>query len=969
VTRPIEEAVSAVPGVEKVTSNSTEGSSNVRVTFSWGADLDEASNDIRDRLDRVIPRLPDDVDRPSLRKFDLASFPILILGVASRLDPIQLRRIIDEQIKYRIERVPGVAALDIWGGLEREIHVDINPDKIKALGLSLNQILSRIRAANINLPAGSIDRGNHEVTIRTPGEYSNLDELRHTIIAERQGVPIPLSEVAEVEDSWQRVTRIARVNGEPGVRLSVNKQSGTNTVAVAEGVLKEIDRINEDIPQVKLITIVDTSSFIQNSIKNVGRAALYGGILATAILLLFLRNIRSTAIIATAIPVSVVAAFGLMHFAGFTLNLMTLGGLALGIGMLLDNSIVVLENIYRLREEGMQRLEAAVTGSEEVTSAIIASTLTTLAVFLPLIFVRGMAGIMFRQLSYVIGFSLLCSLLTALTVVPMLSGRLLRTSSMQSTVGESLGHKIFRLSESLFQSMESAYKNLLHLSLNHRILTSALALVVLGSSLSLYPLIGTELMPQADEGEVRIEAEMEVATRLELTDAKLQEIERIVREEVPEMESLVSSAGGSPWQGSVSHTGSMRISLVPQAARSRSSEEIAQVLRRRLSNIPGMTIRVRTSSGLFVFRMMSSGSDKVQVEIRGHDLETADVLAERISKAVSNVPGITDVDISRDTGTPEETIIVDRRKAADMKLTVQQIAEMLQTVLSGSRASYYREAGDEYRILVQVKDALKMDLSEILDLTLSNSEGEPVVLRNVVTVEPRRGPVRIERSDQERIVTVSANMSGRDMGSIIRDIRETLRSIPVPRDFSIVFGGEYEDQQEAFNELLVGFILAIILVYMVMACQYESLRDPFVVMFSVPFAAIGVILMLFLTDTTFNIQSYIGCIMLGGIVVNNAILLVDTMNLLRRRDGMPLRSAIEEAGRRRLRPILMTALTTVLGLLPLALGIGEGGEAQAPMARALIGGLLSSTLITLVFVPVVYSLFEGLRRNGAEHAH
>jgi len=964
VTRPVEEAMSAVPGVEEVTSISTEGSSNVRVTFNWGTDLDAAANDIRDRLDRVIPRLPEDADRPSLRKFDLASFPVLILGAASRLDPVQMRQIIDDQVKYRLERVPGVAALDVWGGLDREIRVNINPDKIKALGLSLGQILSRIREGNVNLPAGSIDRGNYEVTIRTPGEYHSLDELRGTIIAEREGSPVPLSEVAKVDDTWEKVTRIVRVNGEPGVRLSVNKQSGTNTVEVARGVLEEMERINRDLPQIKLIPIIDTSSFIQRSIKNVSRAALYGGLLAITVLFLFLRDVRSTAVIATAIPVSIVATFALMYFAGFTLNLMTLGGLALGIGMLLDNSIVVLENIYRLRESGGDRLECAVKGSEEVTSAIVASTLTTLAVFLPLIFVRGMAGIMFRQLSYVIAFSLLCSLVTALTLVPMLAGRLLNPVSLATTRGESLAHKLFRVSESFFRGMEENYKSLLHNALNHRMLTTVLVLCLFASSLLLVPMIGTELMPEADEGEVRVEAEMEVGTRLELTDAKIQQVEEVVRREVPEIKSLVASAGGSPWRGSTSHTGNLRISLVPQAERTRSSEEIAQALRTRLANIPGMTMRVRTSAGLFIFRMMASGTEKIQVEIRGHDLEIADTLAQRVGKATEDVDGITDVDISRDTGTPEELILVDRRKAADMSLTVRQIAEMLQTVLSGTRVGNFRESGDEYRILVKVEEADQMDLSEILDLTLVNTRGEPVVLRNVVDVSPRLGPVRIERSDQERIVTVSGNIGERDLGSIIGDIREKLRSIPVPRGFSIVFGGEYEEQQEAFGELLVGFILALILVYMVMACQYESLRDPFVVMFSVPFAAIGVVLILFLTNTTFNIQSYIGCIMLGGIVVNNAILLVDTTNMLRRRDGMALREAIEEAGRRRLRPILMTAMTTMLGLSPLALGLGEGGEAQAPMARALIGGLMSSSLVTLVFVPVVYSLFEGLRNTS-----
>jgi len=964
VTRPIEEAVSAVPGVEEVSSISSEGSSNVRVTFNWGTDLDAASNDIRDRLDRVVGYMPEDAERPMLWKFDLASFPVLIMGAASRLDPVQLRRIIDEQIKYRLERVPGVAALDVWGGLDREIHVNINPDKIKAQRLSLNQVLDRISAGNINLPAGSIDRGNYEVTIRTPGHYRTLDELRNTVIAERNGSPVLLGQVAEVEDSWQKVTRIVRVNGEPGVRLAVRKQSGANTVEVARGALEEIERLNADFPQIRLIPIIDTSDFIQRSIDNVSRAALYGGLLAVAVLLFFLRNFRSTLIIATAIPVSVVAAFALMYFAGFTLNMMTLGGLALGIGMLVDNSIVVLENIYRLREKGERGLEAAERGSEEVTSAIVASTLTTLAVFLPLIFVRGMAGVMFKQLSCVIAFALLCSLGTALTLVPMLAGRLLHVGENTGKAADSLAGKFFRASERIFERIETGYEHLLDVALSHRITTAACAVLIFLGALSLIPLVGTELMPQADEGEIRVSVEMEVGTRLEVMDAKLREVEAKVRQAVPEIKNLVSSSGGSHWRGLASHTGRLRISLVPQADRDRSSEEIAQMLRKMLSGMPGLTVRVRATAGLFIFRRMAGDADKVQVEIRGHDLEVADVLAQRVRRIVDEVDGITDSDISRDTGTPEESIIVDRRKAADMKLTVRQIAEALQTVLSGSRASDFRESGDEYRILVQVKEAEQMSLRDILDLTLTNADGEAVVLRNVVRIRSRLGPVSIERSDQQRTIIVSANVSERDMGSVVEDIRRKLRSVPVPRGFAIIFGGDYEEQQEAFQELLLGFILALILVYMVMACQYESLRDPFVVMFSVPLAAIGVILILFLTNTTFNVQSYIGCIMLGGIVVNNAILLVDTTNLLRRRDGMEVRAAIEEAGRRRLRPILMTAFTTSLALLPLALGLGEGGEAQAPMARVVIGGLLSSTLITLVFVPIVYSFFENLRRRS-----
>jgi HAE1 family hydrophobic/amphiphilic exporter-1 len=956
LTRPIEQAMSAVPGVEEVSSRSTEGRSRVRVSFTWGTDLDGAANDIRDRLDRVIPRLPDDAERPRLRKFDLASFPILILGAASKLDPVQMRKIIDDQVKYRIERVPGVAALDVHGGLDREIHVNLYADKVKALGLPVDQILGRIRAGNINVPAGTIDRGTLGVMIRTPGEYTSLDELRNTVIAIREGVPIQLKEIASVEDAWERITRIVRVNGLPGVRLAVMKQSGTNTVEVATGVLKEIERINREIPQIHLTPIIDTSDYIQRSITNVGSMALYGGMLAILVLLFFLRNIRSTVIIITAIPISVIATFALVYFGGFTLNIMTLGGLALGIGMLVDNAIVVLENIYRLRMSGDPPEKAALKGSEEVTAAIVASTSTTLAVFLPLVFVRGMAGVMFKQLSLVVSFSLFCSLGVALTLVPMLAAKILHPTKRNPRRNETWVHRLFLTSGRFFTGMEGGYKRLIHYTLDHRVLVVGGAVLLLVGSLSLIPLVGVELMPSTDEGEVRVNAEMQVGTRVEVLDEKFNIIETIVKKAVPETKNIVTYIGPR-WRRVGSHTGEMRIALKPQAERSRSSEEIAADLRRKLINIPGVTIRTRPGRGLFIFRLGTTDADQVQVDIRGYDLEIADTLAERIKKIVEKVDGITDAQVSRESGNPEELIIIDRQKAADMKLTVSKIANTLQTILSGTSASNFREGGDEYRILVKLKGAERMDLRDILDLTLSNSDGQPVVLRNLVQVRPRSGPVSIERKDQERIVTVSANISGRDMGSVLADLREEFRSIPVPRDFSILFGGDYEEQQKAFRELLLSFILALVLVYMVMASLYESLRHPFVVMFSVPLAAIGVTLMLFLTKTTFNVQSFIGCIMLGGIVVNHAILLVDHTNLLRRRDGMPMREAIEEAGRRRLRPILMTGMTTILGLVPLALGFGEGGEAQAPIARAVIGGLMSSTLITLVFVPTVYSIF------------
>lgn len=965
ITRPIEEAMSAVPGVESVFSTSSEGSSNVRVSFSWGTDLDTASNDLRDRLDRVISQLPDDAERPVLYKFDIANFPILIFGASGSMNPQELRTVIDDQIKYRVERIPGVASLDVWGGYEREIQVNLDASKLRAMGLPLDQVLSRIREGNVTLPAGSLDRGDFEVTVRTLGEYAGLEQLAGTVIAIREGVPIRLSDIARVDDTWKKITRVIRVNGRPGVRVGVRKQSGTNTVEVARQVMREVEKINRDIPQVSLTPIIDTSDYIHNSITNVGSMALYGGLLAVLVLFLFLRNMVSTLIIAASIPISIIATFALMYFGGLTLNIMTLGGLALGIGMLVDNAIVVLENIYRHREAGEDAENATLKGAGEVTSAIVASTMTTLAVFLPLVFIRGMSGVMFKQLASVVGFSLLCALAVALTLVPLMSSRLLHVGPP----GTSWLAGIYEFSTAFFTRLENGYKRLLHHALAHAGTVIAGTAAVLALSLALIPLVGVEFMPSTDEGEVRVSAEMEVGTRVDVLAEKFDLIEEIVRNEVPEMKNYVVSLGGSGGRSRGSHAGEMQIALKSISERARSSEEIADDLRMRLGAVPGVTVRTRAGQGLFLMRMFSGGgTEKVQLEIRGYDLDTADILSQRVKEVVEEVEGVTDAQVSRESGSPEELIFVDRLKAADMHLTVSRIADTLQTVLSGTRAGSYRERGDEYDIRVKVDDAEKLSLRDILDLTVTGSEGTAVVLRNVVDIQPRTAPVRIERKDQERIVTVSANISGRDMGSILADVREGLRKVAVPDDFSIVFGGDYEEQEKAFRELLLSLVLAVLLVYMVMASLYESVRYPFVVMFSVPFAAIGVILMLFITGTTFNVQSFIGCIMLGGIVVNNAILLVDHINLLRRRDGMALRDAIEEAGRRRLRPILMTAMTTSLAMVPLAVGMGEGGEVQAPLARTVIGGLISSTLITLIIIPVVYLLFDTylLRRKDRE---
>jgi HAE1 family hydrophobic/amphiphilic exporter-1 len=958
ITRPIEEAMSSVPGVEEVFSTSSQGTSRVRVMFDWGTNLDEAGNDIRERLDRIIGRLPEDIERPTLRKFDPAQFPVLMLGALSELDPIQVRKIIDQQISYRIERVPGVASVDVWGGLEREIQVNLFPDKVKALGLPLDLIISKIKQENIDVPAGTIEKGNYEITIRVPGVYTVVDEIKETIVAMREGASIRLRDIASVEDTYRRVTRIARVNGIPGIRVVIYKQSGKNTVKVVEGIMKEIEQLQEDYPQIQIIPVRDSAKFIKNAISNVGSAAMYGGILAVFVLLFFLGSFRSTLVIATAIPVSVIATFSLIYFGGMTLNVMSLGGLALGVGMMVDNSIVVLENIFRMKKEGVPTFKACTEGTHEVTGAIIASTLTTMIVFLPMAFVRGSAGIMFKQLALVVSFALLCSIFVSLTIVPMLSNRLLATSGK---TGEESESKISRKLKSFFVGMENTYKRMLHYSLDHRggVLAAAVAILVL--SLFLMRFVGREYLPQTDEGEVRLTVEMEVGTRLSVMSERLQQVSDLVRQYVPELLNIEESAGSGGWRGGANE-GSITVRLKPKSERTRSSAEIAADLSRKISQVPGAIVRIRASGGMMMFLMRGGGGqERLQVEIRGYDMDVAQSLAEQVERIVKTTRGVTDVRISRLEGTPEEHLIIDRQKASEMKLSVNQVASFIQTVLMGTQASLFREAGREYRILVKVKDSEFMDVADLLDLTVTNSDGQQISLRNVINVRGMRGPQQIERRDRERIITVSAEIADRDLGSVIDDVRQSLKTVPVPRDFTIGFTGDYEEQQKAFRELLVSILLAVFLVYMVMAMLYESLRDPLIVMFSVPLAIIGVVFILLFTGTTFNVETYIGCIMLGGIVVNNAILLVDYTNLLRRRDKMEMRQAIEEAGRRRLRPILMTALTTIIAMIPLALALQEGSELQAPLARAVIGGLTSSTLITLIVVPVVYSYFEKKR--------
>ncbi len=962
ITRPIERALASVPRVERVSSTSSEGSSQIRVEFAWGSSLDEAADEIRTRVDRLRSSLPPEVDPPTVFKFDISQFPIMFLALSGEMDPRSLRQFAEKEIQYRIERVPGVAAVDIRGGLRREIQIDLLLDKIKSLDLAIPEIVSAIRAENMNLPVGPVSEGNVELLLRTQGEFEDLDQIRGLVVAVRGGVPVYVRDIAYVHDSFEELRNVIRVDGRPGIRLSVQKQSLANTVEVADRVSAELDRINRELSGVHIFALSDNSRFIRRAIDNVRQSAVFGAILAVLILLLFLRNIASTMIIATAIPVSVIATFGLMYYYGFTLNTMSFGGLALGVGMLVDSAIVVLENIFRHQESGKSRREAAVVGTREVATAITASTLTTVAVFVPLVFLTGMTGIMFKELSYVVVFSLVCSLVVALTLVPVLSSRFLRVEAGSQGKRPVL-HYLSRAGKRFLDLLDDRYQSAIRWALNHRMMVAAGSLSLVLATLLLVPLIGFELMPETDEGEVRLNIELPPGSRIDVTDGIVRRLEEATVNAVPEAEHILSEVGGGGWEASATHLANIRITLKDRMLRSRSSQQIADDLRRQLPAIPGVMVRARAGGSMFFMRMGQQNSDRLSVEVRGFDLSAAAQLSTEVKEVLESIPGVTDAQISRREGMPEMQIRVDRDKASALGLSISQLANTLRTAVGGTRATMFREGGEEYNVLVRLRETDRNDLYGIRQIPINAPVGRTLPVSSIIEARRVEGPQSIARVDQQRSIAVSANISGRDMGSVWRDAERKLQSLQLPKDFYVLFGGELEEQAESFRMLMFSWILATLLVYAVMAAQFESFRYPLIVMFSIPLAGIGVGMILFLTDTTFNMQGFIGVIMLAGIVVNNAIVLVDYTNLLRREYGYRLFEAIELAGRRRLRPILMTTLTTILGLLPMALGFGEGAEVQSPMARVVIGGLATSTLITLFFIPVLYGSLERRREE------
>ncbi len=970
ITEPIERAVSTVQNVEEVNSTSSEGRSSVRVSFAWGTDMTEAVNDLRERVARIKGALPEDASEPTIWKFDTSAMPVMFLGLSGDIPLDKIRRYAEDEIKYRLEQIEGVAAVSISGGLEREIHVDVNRSQLEAVGLSFSQILSVLRDENFDMPGGYLETERTELLIRTSGSFTSIDQIANTVVGNINDTPIYLSQVADVEDSFKERRSDTRMGGSPGISIRIQKQPGENTVKVADRVLKRLQSIERALPPgMKLHILWDTSSFIRDSIAQIRQTAILGGILAVLILFIFLRSIRGTLIVSVAIPLAVVATFILMNFAGLTLNMMSLGGIALGIGMLLDNAIVVLENIFRHRERGEEANKAASIGTKEVSAAIIASTLTTLCVFLPLLFATGgMQGIFFSQLSYTVSFALLASLFVALTLIPVMSAKFLKVKSMpeerdgEGRHGDSAPTSKGRIA-TMFDALNDKYRDALDWTLNHRLWVMIICPLALVLTLALAPRLGTELLPKVDEGRISISVQLPVGTKFQITDALVKWMEKEVQESVPEVRTMrTSSGGGRGWMSaSGSHGANISINLVDKKERMRSTDEVISALRGKFSGIPDAKIWI-SARGSLMTRLLGGREERIEVDVRGHDLEMGAILAERVKEIIESVEGTVNVRVSRDEGKPELTVLVDRDKASTLGLNLSTIANTLNTSLTGTVATRYREGGNEFDVRVRLKEEDRLSLDNVKAVFLKTGINSTVSLSNIAQIVERRGPINVQRRAQVRIITVSASMSGRDFGSIASEINEKLATLDVPEDFTVQFAGEQEEQSKAFRGLILALMLAIALVYMVMASQFESLLHPFVIMFSIPFAAIGVILILFLTGTNISITVFIGGIMLAGIVVNNAIVLVDYINLMRKQ-GMDIREAILEGGRRRLRPILMTTLTTVFALVPMSLGIGAGAELQAPMALTVIGGLTIASLFTLFFIPNLYSLLESARRK------
>ncbi|MGD2245796.1 MAG: efflux RND transporter permease subunit [Candidatus Aminicenantes bacterium] len=962
ITRPLEQIINTINRVKEVNSMTTEGASVIMVEFEWGTNLDFAAQDIRDQIGLYRNFIPEEASDPLVVKFNLGEFPIIFGGITADRPTLELKKIIEEEVAPRLERIEGVAAAQVFSMDTREILVAVDKAALESLSVSVDQILMALGMENLNLPAGRVTERHSEYLLRTVGEFQSLDDIRHTIIGSTQtGQPVYLTDVAEVRDTLKDTRLISRTQGEKGVFYFISKRSGANTVTTAQAVNRELERIKLTLPSdITFFPFMDQAEMIQRVIRRTGSNALVGGILAIFFIFVFLRNWRPTLTIALAIPLSVITTFIAFYLAGYTINLLTLGGLALGIGMLVDNAVVVIENIFRHMEEGEKRKEASKKGASEVGMAITASTLTTIAVFFPMVFAQGITGKLTRGLALAIAFSLLASLFVALTVVPMVASVLFKANN-QKEPSEKSKRRV------QFEKARNSYRRALHWTLKHRalVLGSVLGLLVL--SFAIVPFLGTEFMPAMDREMIMLQVKMPVGTSLEETNRVVTMVEKLMAQE-PEVlnvsvqvgsqaeENPADMAGGMSTTGS--HEGLLWVGLVPLRERELSDIEVMEKIRGKLPRLKG----VKFESLDLGQAMMGGATAPVEIKIFGEEIDTLKEIGDTIVERIRDVEGLRDVTHSLAEGKPEYHITIEREKASRMGLKVSQVGNTIQAATLGKVATRFREGNEEIDIRVRFQEKFRDSLEDVRNIPIMTPFDTLVTLGEVATITSGEGPIRINRENQARVITVTGNIAGRDLGSVVKDIQTRIADIErgLPAGYFTEFGGQFEQMQEAFVIMAGAFALATLLVYMIMASQFESFRHPFVIMFTIPLAIVGVILALLVSGKPVSLPVLIGFIMLGGIAVNNGIVMVDYINQLKRR-GVDKKEAILQASAVRLRPVLITAFTTILGMMPMALSVSEGAEMRAPMAITVVGGLVATTFLTLFVIPIIYSLFDRVK--------
>lgn len=962
ITRPLEQIINTISRVKEVNSMTTEGASVIMVEFEWGTNLDFGAQDIRDQIGLYRNFIPEEASDPLVVKFNIGQMPIIFGGITADRPSLELKELIEDEVAPRLERIDGVAAAQVFSMDTREILVAVDKAALESLNVSFDQILMALRMENLNLPAGRVTERHSEYLLRTLGEFQSLADIRNTIIASTQtGQPVYLTDVAEVRDTLKDTRLISRTQGEKAVFYFISKRSGANTVTTAQAVNRELERIKPTLPpDVTFYPFMDQAEMIQRVIRRTGNNALVGGILAIFFIFVFLRNWRPTVTIALAIPLSVITTFIAFYLAGYTINLLTLGGLALGIGMLVDNSVVVIENIFRHMEEGEKREEAAKKGASEVGMAITASTLTTIAVFFPMVFAQGITGRLTRGLALAIAFSLLASLFVALTIVPMVASVLFKANNRQDAGGRNR-RKI------QFEKFRDFYRRILQWTLQHRALVLGGTLGLLVLSFAIVPFLGTEFMPAMDQEMIMLQVKMPVGTSLEETNRVVTMVERLMAQE-PEVvnvsvqvgsqaeENPADMAGGMSTTGS--HEGLLWVGLKPLRERNLSDVEVMEKIRRKLPKLKD----VKFESLDLGQAMMGGATAPVEIKIFGKEIDILKQVGDNIVERIRDVEGLRDVTHSLAEGKPEYHINIDREKASRMGLKVSQVGNVIQTASLGKVATRYREGNEEIDIRVRFEEKFRDNLEDIRSIPIMTPLNTMISLGEVAAITLGEGPIRINRENQARVITVTGNIVGRDLGSVVKDIRGRIADIEsgLPAGYFTEFGGQFEQMQEAFVIMAAAFALATLLVYMIMASQFESFRHPFVIMFTIPLSIIGVIVALLVSGRPVSLPVLIGFIILGGIAVNNGIVMVDYINQLKKR-GVDKKEAILQACAVRLRPVLITAFTTILGMMPMAISISEGAEMRAPMAVTVVGGLMATTLLTLFVIPIIYSLFDRVK--------